>query len=300
MTDKRIGGLLIAISAAGFGTIPVFARYAYSSGANFITVLFFRFLIGSIVLWSFVLYKGYSFKFDRKKTILLLLLGGIGYFAMSAALFSSLNYIPASMSTLILYVYPIIVCIIDIIFKEDEILSTQKIISLVLALLGLRLILGGSSEKLNLQGVLLAFTAAFSYAGYISAGDRISKGINSYVSSAYIMGSSTISFAIYGLVTNNLKFGFKPFGWWGILGLVLFSTIIAIVTFFAGMELVGSTNASIISTLEPVVTVILAVIFLQERLNMVQCFGGLLILAGALFVIYQPTDIQKERTFNEY
>ena len=61
MSDKKTGGLLIAISAAGFGTIPVFARYAYSSGANFITVLFLRFLISSIILWCIILFGRYPF-----------------------------------------------------------------------------------------------------------------------------------------------------------------------------------------------------------------------------------------------
>ncbi len=300
MSDKKAGGVLIAVSAAGFGTIPVFDKYAYSSGANFITVLFLRFLISSIILWSIILFRRYTFKLKKNEILSLFVLGGLGYFVMSATLFASLNYIPASMSTLILYIYPVIVCILDSWFKKSEVFSLKKIVSLALVLLGIRLILGSSIEESNHYGVLLAFIAAFSYAVYISVGDRVSKGIDSFVSSAYIMASSAVSFAVFGVLTGNFNFGFKPYGWWGILGLVLFSTIIAIITFFAGMKLVGSTNASIISTLEPVVSVILAAVFLNERLSIIQYFGGVLILAGALLVIYQSTEVKREGTFYEH
>ncbi len=302
MSDKKTGGLLIAISAAGFGTIPVFARYAYSSGANFITVLFLRFLISSIILWCIILFGRYPFKLKKKEMLSLFMLGGLGYFVMSASLFASYNYIPASMSTLILYIYPVIVCILDICFKKSEEFSLKKIFSLALVLLGLRLILSSSFEELNHYGVLLAFIAAFSYAVYISAGDMVSKGIDPFVSSAYIMASSAMSFAVFGALTENLNFGFKSYGWWGILGLVLFSTIIAIITFFAGMKLVGSTNASIISTLEPVISVVLATVFLKEKLGLVQYFGGVFILGGALLVIYQSTEpkLKKEGTSYEH
>lgn len=300
LSDKKTGGVLIAISAAGFGTIPVFAKYAYSSGANFITVLFLRFLISSIVMWSIILFKRYPYKLKKKEMLSLFMLGGLGYFVMSSSIFASLNYIPASMSTLILYIYPVIVCILDIWFKKSETFSLKKLVSLALVLLGLRLILSSSFEELNHFGIMLAFIAAFSYAVYIVAGDMVSKGIDPFVSSAYIMASSAMSFALFGVLSRTFNFAFKPYGWWGILGLVIFSTIIAIITFFAGMKLVGSTNASIISTLEPVVSVVLAAVFLEERLNIIQYFGGILILAGALLVIYQSAEIESEGTSHEH
>jgi drug/metabolite transporter (DMT)-like permease len=300
MSEKKIGGLLIVISAVCFGAIPIFAKCAYSSGANFITVLFFRFLISSIILWSIILFNRYPFKLKGKKILSLFILGGLGYFVMSATLFASLNYIPASMSTLILYIYPVIVCILDIWLKKSESFSLKKLVPLALALLGLWFMLSGSFKELNYYGILLAFVAAFSYAIYISAGDMVSKGIDSFVSSAYIIASSAVSFAVFGVLTRSFNVSFKLYGWWGILGLVLFSTIIAINTFFAGMKLVGSTNTSIISMIEPVVTVVLAAVFLNERLNIIQYFGGGLILAGALLVIYQSTNTKREGTSCEH
>jgi drug/metabolite transporter (DMT)-like permease len=62
------------------------------------------------------------------------------------------------------------------------------------------------------------------------------------------------------------------------------STVGAIALFFAGLRRVGPTAASILSTLEPVVTVVLASAAFGEGLGPAQMAGGALVLAAAVVV----------------
>jgi drug/metabolite transporter (DMT)-like permease len=68
------------------------------------------------------------------------------------------------------------------------------------------------------------------------------------------------------------------------LGMVIFSTIIPVATFLAGLEMVGPTNAAMLSTLEPVVTVLLAAWLFGERLMPIVMVGGGLILVAVILL----------------
>jgi drug/metabolite transporter (DMT)-like permease len=80
------------------------------------------------------------------------------------------------------------------------------------------------------------------------------------------------------------KFPQTSLGWVMTLAIAVISTLVAIVTFFAGLKRIGAVNASMISTLEPPVTVALAILFLDERLTLIKLLGGLLII-GAAFIL---------------
>ncbi|WP_157071910.1 DMT family transporter, partial [Cupriavidus sp. HPC(L)] len=65
--------------------------------------------------------------------------------------------------------------------------------------------------------------------------------------------------------------------------------VLAILTFFAGLQRLGAAQASMLSTLEPVVTVLLAALLLGEQIGMTQAIGGGLILAGVLWLTRKGT-----------
>jgi drug/metabolite transporter (DMT)-like permease len=60
------------------------------------------------------------------------------------------------------------------------------------------------------------------------------------------------------------------------------STVAAVGLLFAGIRRVGPTSASILSTTEPVVTVVLAFLVFGESLGAVQLLGGALVLGAAV------------------
>ena len=79
-------------------------------------------------------------------------------------------------------------------------------------------------------------------------------------------------------------------GWAAVAGIALVSTVAAITLFFAGLARIGPTQASTLSTIEPVFTIVLAALLLGERIEMIQAIGGVLILGAVVMLARAPTE----------
>jgi drug/metabolite transporter (DMT)-like permease len=104
------------------------------------------------------------------------------------------------------------------------------------------------------------------------------------VLSALIASGAATSFAVAGAITGSLQLHFAATGWLWIAALAFVSTVVAINAFLVGLPKVGPATASIVSTIEPVVTVGLAMVFLGERLGAVQAAGGALVLTAVILL----------------
>ena len=277
---KRLTGiLLIAISAASFGTLAIFGRYAYTDGMDTFTVLFLRFTISASIMTIILLLR--KEPFPRGRILLQLIgMGALGYVGQSFMYLTAINYASAGLVALLLYLYPFFVMILSaIVFREH--ITRLKVIALILALVGTALTVDPNGGQLI--GALMAVTAAAIYSVYIIVGTNVMKHVSSVQSSMIIFASAGFVFGILTAIkgphlpTSNA-------GWFAMSGIVLIATIIPVVTFLAGLEMIGPTNAAMLSTLEPVVTVLLAAWLFQEKLNTISLLGGGLILVAVLLL----------------
>ena len=279
-----IGVLYVVLSAAAFGFMPIFAIYAYQGGFTVMTLLALRFLLTAILFFLVIGITKQRWKLSVKQLLSLVLMGSVMYAAQSFTYFSAVTFIPASLAALLLYTFPIYVTILAF-FVEKEPLSRQTVLAILLSLGGLTMILGTSFGQVNLTGVLLALTAAIVYALYILTGNRLVKEIRSLFDTAFICLCASITFFTVGASTGQLQFIIQPQGWWALIGVVMISTVVSMFTFFKGLDLIGSTKSSILSTVEPFVTVLLSTLLLGEHLTWLQLVGGGTVLAGAMLVV---------------
>lgn len=274
------GFILIFISAASFGAMAIFGIYAYQDGLDTASLLFLRFLFASVVmLISMVIFR---IKFPKGKTLLILAaMGAIGYAGQSFSYFSALSLIPASLVATLLYIFPALVTLLSAIFLKEKI-TRIKIFALILTLAGTFLVVG-LKEGGNTLGILYALMAAIIYAIYIVVGAKATSQYGAFASSTIIISSACILYgsvvAIKGLTLPETQSG------WIFIGLIsMVSTVMAIVAFFAGVKRIGPVNSSMLSTFEPVVTVLLATWILGEITSPLQFLGMGLILGGALLL----------------
>ena len=134
-----------------------------------------------------------------------------------------------------------------------------------------------------LIGALMAITAALIYSIYIIVGTNVMKHVSPVQSSTVIFASAG---AVFGLLTlaNGAHFPASNTGWLAMLGIIIVSTIIPVVTFLAGLERIGPTNAAMLSTLEPIVTVLLAAWLFGDKLLPIVMLGGGLILIAVIML----------------
>ncbi|TGE33278.1 DMT family transporter [Desulfosporosinus sp. Sb-LF] len=280
--------ILILISTLGFSVYPIMGKFVFAGGAGLSTVLFVRFTIAALFFWTLTIWREGFPRLPLKTWLTLWGMGGIGYSMMAGLYLTSVRYIPASLAALLLYAYPIIVTVIAILSKQEK-YSSHKLMGLILSTLGLVSVLGVALQGINFFGVTLALGSAFVYAIYILVGNKVLQTTTSLVSTTVISTSAALTYGVIGLplggVTWNLSWG----TWMWIGGITLFSTIIAMLTFFQGMKRIGATSASIISTMEPVMTVGLAVILLDEHLTLLQVFGGIFVVLGGILAVLSPS-----------
>ena len=277
---KRLTGiLLIAISAASFGTLAIFGRYAYADGMDTFTVLFLRFTISASIMTFILLLR--KEHFPRGRILLQLIgMGALGYVGQSFMYLTAINYASAGLVALLLYLYPFFVMVLSaIVFREQ--VTRVKIIALVLALFGTALTVDPAGGQLI--GALMAITAAAIYSVYIIVGTNVMKHVSAVQSSAIIFASAGTVFGIFTAI-NDAHFPSSNSGWFAMSGIVLVATVIPVVTFLAGLEMIGPTNAAMLSTLEPMVTVLLSAWLFQERLNAISLLGGGLILVAVILL----------------
>ena len=286
MHSFGLGVLLIMLSAFGFGLMPIFATYAYAGGVNVPTLLFLRFSLAAVCLFVYLFWRRTVWRLGRREMSALLFLGAVLYTMQSAFYFSAVRYIPASLAALVLYLYPVFVAGLAV-WLDKETLSLHTALPAVLSLTGIAVVLGAPLDEVDGFGVLLAFGAAIVYSVYITLGRRVVAAVSPLMTSAMISAFAALSFLVFGLADSSLHFAFSGATWAVIAGVVVFSTILAMATFFAGMERIGATRASILSTVEPVVTIGCSALLLGEKLSWLQGFGALLVLTGAVWVVWQ-------------
>jgi drug/metabolite transporter (DMT)-like permease len=273
------GILLIAISAASFGTLAIFGRFLYADGLDTFTMLFLRFGIAALMMAVILLSR--REKFPRGRILLQLIgMGALGYVGQSFSYLTAIKYASAGLVALLLYLYPMFVFVLSVVVLRERI-TWIKVSALVLALTGTALTVDPAGGQL--QGILLAICAALIYSVYIIVGTNVMKHVSAVQSSLVIFASAGM---VYGalMAVNGIHLPASGSGWLGIAGIVLIATVIPVVTFLAGLERIGPTNAAMLSTLEPVVTVLLATWIFGERLNPIVMFGGTLILVAVILL----------------
>ena len=274
------GVLLVLVSAAAFGAMPIFIKIAYAAGAEPVAMLALRFTIASLLMsgWMFARKEAWP----RGRTLLVLIgMGALGYVGQSFCFFSALNYASAGLVSLLLYLYPALVTFLGALFFRER-LRPWQMGAVLAALAGTALIIGGDSHG-SLTGVALGIGAALIYSLYILVGSRVLHSTGALATATTIMLAAAVVFTMLAVI-NRPALPMAWSGWLAIAAIALISTVVAMVTFFAGLARLGAADAATVSTFEPVVTVVLAAVFLGEPLSWAKMLGGGIIL-GALLVL---------------
>ena len=281
------GALLCLLSAAAFGTLGIFGKLASEAGANTATTLLVRFLLAGLV-FALVLRVGGRWgalrRMPRRVVLTGLGLGAFGYSLQSALFFAAIDRLDVSTVALILYTYPAFVTVAAIALGRAQ-ASLRAAVALSVASSGLVLVLlAGGSGGFEVVGALLALGASLTYTTYILVSDSVIGEVDPFALAFLVLTGASASFALGGLATGSLDLALTGEAWLWLVLIALISTVVAVSAFFAGLRRVGPSEAAILSTFEPPVTVVLAFLILGERLTVPQLAGGALVLAAVVML----------------
>lgn len=278
--DGALGATLVIISAFSYGTVPILAKLTFRNGVSLPEFLSWRFGIAAAMLWIAVALTDRRLP-SPKRWVPFALMGAVGYGGQSAAFFAALQRIPAATTALLLYTYPVIVTIAAaVIFREA--LTTRKILAIVVAFAGTTLVVQGQLNGISPIGLAFALTSAVIYSAYILFGSKLFAGEPPIAAAATVMSSTAIAYVIVFAATHQLEIPASASQAGMIAGVALIGTAIPVLAFVVGMPRIGPSRASILSTIEPAVTVVLAGVILVEPLRAIQLLGAFLIIASVI------------------
>ncbi|MDE5706248.1 MAG: DMT family transporter [Muribaculum sp.] len=284
MSNRTKGYICAAVAACTYGINPLLALPLYARGMNADSVLFFRYGFAGLMLWGLMLMMHKSLRLPRRQ-IPMMIVAAVLMALSSLLLFEAYNYMDVGIASTLLFVYPVMVAIINTIFYRER-LSIVTISAIAMATAGIMLLYqGDGTATLNVTGTVLVLLAALSYSIYMVAVNRTSLcKIDSMVLTFYSVGIGIVVF-IAGMTWN----GFTPvtgaLGWTCVLSLALFPTIISLITMVIAIHNIGSTPTAILGALEPVTALIIGVCVFDERLSFGACIGIVLVVGSVTMLI---------------
>jgi drug/metabolite transporter (DMT)-like permease len=293
-----LGILLTVVSAFGFGSGALFAKPVYAADVDWHVLMSWRFLIGAALSWAFIAARpasrGALGRMPRRAIVVAIGLGVL-YTGNSATYFAGLETVSASLAALIVYIYPAIVAVISL--QVGRPLSGRRAwIALAIALAGVALAVGNIDQASAppIEGLLLIVASPLIYSVWIvlaarlggedrqGVGREAGGGADPMVAGAIMLTATAGTYWLTALTVGRevLPEQIPGEAWFGIAGVGIVSTFIAVQAFYAGAHRIGAARASLVSTVEPIWTIVLAGLLFGESLGPLQVVGGAMILAG--------------------
>ena len=301
MDRARVTGIaLVVVSAIAFGSGGLFARPVYAAGVDWLTLMAWRFAIAGALAWVVLLARPRSRHALRalpRRTLLVSIGLGAWYVTNTATYYAGITTVPLGLAALIVYIYPPVVAVLAL--RLGRPLEGRRAWSaLGIAVLGVALAVGGidAATAPPTEGLLLIIASPLLYAVWIilaarhsgersdRTGQEADEGVSTSVIGAVMLSSTA---AVYW--SANLAIGHPVLpadipgdAWPGIIAVALIAGFVSVQAFYAGAQRVGAAQASLISTVEPLWTIVAAALLYNEHLQPIQLAGGALILAGVL------------------
>ena len=273
----RVNALYVIGVAVIFSFVSIFARLAYDSGSNALTVVVLRSVFAGSALWILLVARGTPWRLPPSERNWSLALGALLAYA-TFALNKSIEIIPVAIAQLIFYTYPLLIGIASWLTGTER-FSLRVAVTLVLAFSGLALSLQVKGGPLDTSGLAYAVSGAVCWAALMYLTGRVFGGRDSQPHTLHMMLSSATLFALACLYTGDVAFPATLKGWIGFAGVPLAYSV-AIIGTMAAVSAVGAMKTSFYLNFDPVATIVLAALVLDQYMTPIQLAGAVLVIVA--------------------
>ena len=280
------GYVKVIVSAVIFGLMPLMTSVLKADGMNSYSIVMIRNMIPLPVLAGLALVQTKSMKVPMKALPTMALAAIMGCCITPLLLYISYDLLKPydGIATVFHFVYPAFVVLGGLVFFKQK-LKFGVWISLALCIVGVCLFYDPTA-KVNLLGAGLALLSGLTYAIYVLILSVFKyKEINSFLFSFYLSCVTTVVMFIYCVATNQLVFPGSTGGW---LMAVFFGLVVnvgAMVLFQKGTFLIGGQRSSILSTMEPLTSVVLVIFSAGiANISVGTWIGSVLVIASTVLI----------------
>lgn len=283
---KQIGFIMVVISGMIFGIMPSMVTFCYTKGANKVSMLLMRYIVLSVLLLPKIIKQKNIRELTQKYYLKFFILAFFGMIT-PLLLFTCYNLLPTGIVTTIHFMYPTVVMIISVTFLHSK-FSKSNLVCLCLCISGILLMLDMSNIELNTKGLALTIISSFTWAIYIILLDKYRiDNITSEQVMFFVSIGSVIFLILYGAIAKEFAFPKVAIGWIAMITANIIIAIFGSLFFAIGVRTTDAQTSAIVSTLEPIFSIIMGVILLNEVISIRLIIGSVLILIA---VIIQATS----------
>jgi len=284
----NFGVLLTILSGILYGTIGYFGIRLLEAGLSVSDMLFWRFFSSVILLFPFVLVDWFKKNQTRNYlTLLFLFILGILLYGLGTAMyFEACKMIGTGLAMVLFYTYPLFVVGLSY-FVHQTPLTKPIVLSLILIVIGSSLIAFGDGIFVNLNrfGILLAIFSGIGYGLYLFFSKRIAHEVPPILATFTVCLGSSFTFMVSSLLTTSTLYWPTSPSILTLIGLFgLVGTVLPVLFMLIGLKTISANKASIISVIEPVTILAVAIIVLKESVTYVQMIGATIILCSAIII----------------
>ena len=277
------GYIYTALSAIIFGLMPLLTKIIIARGATSLTIPFFRVFYVTIVLFFVLKIKKIDLHLEKRDLLSAILTSIFGSGLTIIILNESYNYVDTGIATSLHFLYPLFVAILCCFFYGEKI-KKKQILSLSFALVGIICFM--SKGNGSLFGYFLAIASGLTYAFYLVKMDKSGLvKMNALKLSFYLALFTTIEIFTMNLFMQEVVFKMDVLSYALLLVLALSSSFLATVLLQKGVLLLGSTRASFICLLEPVTSMVVGILWLNEAFTLNKGLGGLAIIISLIIFL---------------
>lgn len=280
------GTFFTLLAATGFAAVSILTSKATATGLSLATVLTWRYVLAAVVLTLYVGTQRYK-RIPPREMLQFVTIGGFGQALLVYLALSSLKFIPAATLAFLFYTYPAWVALAQAV-RGAEALNARRVGALALSFGGIGIMVGmPGAETIDWRGIALALAAAMVYGIYIPIMRTLQKDHPVAPPSAYSKIGAALAFLMLSVMDRSFTYQLEPTAW-GIIGaLALFSTVLPSVFFLMGLIRLGPVRTAIVSTVEPFLTALLAVVVLGQPLTVPTLLGGALIIGAVVLLQFR-------------
>lgn len=288
-----MGFVQVVLSGMCFAFLGFFGKMAYKRHISPGELLSLRYFLSALLTGLLILCTKPKtlFSLSSFEMISSLLLGSFGYALFSSFYFMALTGLSASLTVLLLYTYPVMVTLLSRLLLNEQ-MGKQGFLALLLVSMGLVGLVWGEWSVSRPIYLLFGIGAAFFYALYIIISRK-------YLSTAAALPSSFFVQLGAGIILSLIHFIHQPLrpleilseNYPLIISMAILCSLMAMTLFLAGLQKISSSEASILSTTEPIFGVIIATTLLGESIRFIQIMGGVSILIGMILIATKKNHI---------
>ncbi len=298
--ETLIGVLMVFVSAIAFSAKAIFVKLAYAYSVDALTMMALRMLIAApffVVMAVWASHDRTSPALSLRDWGSIVALGLAGMYLSQLFDFLGLEHVSAGLERTILFLYPTFVVVISA-FLASKAIGKREIMALILSYAGIILVATHEITFVKntdtLLGAGLVFISALTYASYMVGSGPTMHKVGTQRFTGYTMIVACVAALTHFSATHSLTSLVLPrqvylFGFF----MAIVSTVLPVVLLNMGIKKVGGSKASLIGSVGPVSTVLLAAFFLNEVITVKQIIGTGFVLAGVL-IITVPQSIESE------